>query len=87
MRAYLQEKGVAHEREAHMDEGRVLSLMPIQTGTEPGDVIALYPEDAHPFGLDFKKNIPAVMGSTTTTKTVSVIWGPDTDTDPEDSDS
>lgn len=69
-----------------MEDGKVLSLMPLTHGTDPGDVVALYPEDVHPFGLDFKKNIPAVTGSTTTTKTVSVTWGPDTDTDPEDSD-
>ncbi len=69
------------------DKGDVICLIPVQNGEEEGAVVALYPENTQPFGLNFKDSLRQITASTTTTKTVSVTLGPDVDTDPEDSDT
>jgi hypothetical protein len=49
----------------------------------------MIPVDVLPFGMDYREKIQAadVVAATGTTATVSVTWGPDTDTDPPDSDN
>ena len=71
------------------NKGKVLVMTPVSTETADGSVVAIYPEDAQPFGKQFLEDIPqAAAGTTTgTTATVSVTLGPDVDTDPADSDS
>ncbi len=68
---------------------KVLAMIPETPGTGKGSVVAIYPQDAHPFGMKFLESVSSAMAGTgtTTTKTVSVTGGPDVDTDPEDSDS
>jgi hypothetical protein len=75
-----------------MQTGKVLQMIPLsaQKGElKAGDVISIIPVDVLPFGMEFREQIEAVgiTAGTTTTATVSITWGPDTDTDPPDSDS
>lgn len=74
-----------------MNTGKVLQMMPegAQGELKPGDVVSMIPVDVLPFGMDYREQIEAsnMAGATGTTKTVSVTWGPDSDTDPPDSDS
>jgi hypothetical protein len=57
----------------------------------PGEIQAqrkpVFPTPAVPFGMRFREPVLfQVAGSSTTTATVSGTWGPDSDTDPNDSD-
>jgi hypothetical protein len=82
---------VASKGESCMNTGKVLQMMPegAQGELKPGDVVSMIPVDVLPFGMDYREQIEAanVAGSTGTTSTVSVTWGPDSDTDPPDSDN
>lgn len=74
-----------------MVPGKVLQMIPesAQGQLKPGDVVSMIPVDVLPFGMDYREKIQAanVVAATGTTATVSVTWGPDTDTDPPDSDN
>ena len=53
-----------------------------------GDVVSLIPVDVLPFGMEYREQIAvSAMSTTGTTATVSITWGPDSDTDPPDTDS
>lgn len=75
-----------------MEPGKVLQMIPESAQKEelkPGDVVSIIPTDVLPFGMEFREQIEAagITAGTSTTKTVSVTWGPDTDTDPPDTDN
>jgi hypothetical protein len=68
---------------------KVLMQIPVVNSTEKGSVVALYPEDVHPFGAKFLADVPKALAGTQTgtTTTLSITLDGDTDTDPADSDS
>ncbi len=72
-----------------MSQGnKVMCVIPQTNGTAPGDVIALYPEDTQPFGAQHLTSVKRAMAGTQTgtTNTLSITLGPDSDTDPADTD-
>lgn len=69
---------------------KVLQIIPesVKGGVKDGDVVSVIPVDVLPFGMEYREQIQATSAIPTgTSATVSVTWGPDTDTDPPDSDN